>query len=363
MRSALVLYVFYVIGFIISLVFVFSEKKTYREGYLSILSFTILALFFMFLVSLRPLDAGNDTYRYASTFDQLVDLETAKDVGEDYFGNSELGFWPFSYFFKAIGFDASMYLFSIATISFFLMAICARKIASDLNINFVFLFYCCLGSYLIVYLGNHVRASLAVPLVYLMFCSWREKNIRSSMLFGVGSIVLHYSSFLSFPFLAISSFRGRLFWGGFIIAMFLFSSFIYELVMSFSGLIPFISSKVDLYFAFKKEAEFDSIYGLTNFKIITFLILVIFVGFRDGFWSKLSFYWYGVILGCSVVPQVSERIFPFLLFVLPFALYETLSDRYSEKMVVLAIFSFFLLNLFLVFYSDSALYTLSLEFL
>ncbi|MEY8200033.1 MAG: EpsG family protein [Colwellia sp.] len=319
----------------------------------------VVVLFFSILISFRPLDAGNDTSRYASTFDQLIDFLSAHSVGEDYFGNTELGFWPFSYLIKMMGFDSSGFIFVIGCLSLSLIIMYSVLISREGNREFSIILFSLLGSYIVVYLGNHVRASLAIPLVFIMFC-WVGSQRRLATMSGIIALLFHFSSIFAFPFLILRNKLNRSFWIAYILAMYLLSKFVLGVVLIVSPYLPFLGKKIELYFLFNKVAEFDSIFSLTNFKILSLLVGMIFVLKSNTIWARLSFYLYGLILALSIVPQVSERIFPFLMFVLPVALYDGLKLHFDNSMVALIMFLVFSLNLALVFSAESARYTLAL---
>ena len=333
----------------------------------TILITTLLIFFVTIFIGLRPLDAGNDTIRYAFTYLQLNSWTTAPEIGSRFFGSIEPFYWYFAYSVKLFGADIQFFLIISILLSTFLTFIAIKSIDSkkiDLNtaLLLTLLVFC---TYSIVYLSNHMRASIAIPLCLASFIfATRNKGIISLLLIAI-AIGFHNSALLIVPALILgfninpsNTRREKTFIILFLITCFLLSS---SITTIFQTTIPILSENAihKIYIYTNNQFDIQSVYTSKNFYFIILHIFV-FIMLKH---EKVHFYAYYVlslILVLSPIPILADRYFAYLMPLLPALLYLSLSTRYSQTATVLILSAFYLISALALVFTSSVIYNLGI---
>ena len=364
--------VFFLLLVMASLLSVFLILSSYKASWF-FWYYNTLAFFsvFLFYVALRPVDAGNDTAAYVNTYDALYSLSSAWKTGASYYGSQDLLFWPLAYLLKIVGVSKESFILVISMLSALLLWISFSFYVSTLGIKRHYsslLIFLVLQSYAIVYLGNHVRSSLALPFVifFFSFLGVGRYFIASIFLALAGSI--HFSNVIFVPLLMIHFFflRGGAGIGGKHYFFALVCAVIFSMLVP--EIIPKISGASNLYFQAKFQAysekvfEIESIYSAVTFwQLIAFAFVFLWAG-SDKRYAPY-FYCLCVVIAISFLPKVAERYFIHALFLAPPLFYVGVSKKFGGNVAVLGLSSFYALLGALVITRGSVVYTLGISVL
>lgn len=345
---------------------VLSKKASWLFWYFNTLAFFVAFLFF---IALRPFDAGNDTSAYVNTYDALYSFSSAWETGANYYGSQDPLFWPLVYLLKAAGVSGEDFILVVSMLSGFLLWLSFSFYVSKLGIKYhysSFFVFLVLQSYAIVYLGNHVRSSLALPFVifFFSFVATGRYYLAAVFLTLAGSI--HFSNIVFVPLLLIAflffrdgkDIRGKHYFFSLVCAVF-FSILVPEIL-------PKISGASNLYFQAKFQAysekvfEIESIYSAVTFwQLIAFSFIFLWLGADKS--HAPYFYCLCVVIAISFLPKVAERYFVHALFLAPPLLYVGIRKKFGEKKAFLGLSSFYALLGALVISRGSVVYTLGIS--
>lgn len=145
-------------------------------------------------VAMRPLDAGNDTIGYISTYVQLDDISSSWQVGALIYGNTEILWWPLQSVLRHF-LSPRAWLIANYVLVFVLAALLYRRAAKPSGIHSG-IFALAFLTFFLVYTGNIMRQALAAPIGALgLFLFFERRFVRASILIAI-SIGLHWSSII-----------------------------------------------------------------------------------------------------------------------------------------------------------------------
>lgn len=336
------------------------------------LTLSLLLFLYFNIVAFRPLDAGNDTRGYVRVFDAIDNADSAHELGAKLYGSKEFIFWRSVSCLKYFTSNSRVFIFFTSALSLLLVLLCSRKACVDYCRGELYLYpafcLCTYYAYCLVYFGNHLRASIAIPICVLAMLL--RLNGRSIFWPGVCFFVgfgMHLSTIFFVPFLFVkkahslhNSVRFRLLvfillalaW---VLGFYFFKFFNHELLST-----EHFGLKNKLHLYINHEFNGFSIYGSVTFWFVTASVLSILV-FGLSRIHLITFYNYGLVLFTAQVPKVSERFLPFILTILPIALYVALRLRLGVKASVIIITILYALFGILVALTDSAAHTLGLN--
>ncbi len=286
----------------------------------------VLPVFFygFVLVAMRPLDAGNDTVGYISTYNKLDHIADAWNVGASIYGNTEILWWPLQnvlrYFLSPRAWLIANYLFVFALAALF-YGVTARPFGIHAG-----LFALAFLTFFLVYTGNIMRQALATPIGALgLFLFFERRFLRASMLITV-AIGLHWSSiiFLAAPLFTLRVFdRDGVYLGLPLLALATstLSSSLIGHVVSLLG-IPGISDKFILYFLQGHQSHIEAIWKTANFWICTVSSAAFLLIDRPSRSITRALHKFTLLLLSLVLfgissADFSERYMPYLLLIFP----------------------------------------------
>ncbi len=288
--------------------------------------FLVLPVFFMggILIGLRPLDAGFDTPHYVEAWLALEDFDSARAVGAEIYGNSELLWWPLQSLFREF-FSPQGWLFFNYTLVFLSVFWVYRTLGPRYSVN-PLIFALVFLTYFFVYSGNAIRQALALPLGVLAFCWWFDRRYARALLALALSVGLHWSSlvFIVAPLLSLPVLRRQsvmLLLPGLALLATFFLDDIARLLVYAVGL-PELIEKYQLYFEEGRESHIGVVWKQLNFWLCGGVSLVFLWVCKPSGYASLSLHLYVVLFlslmlfGISV-SDVSERFFPALFLVMP----------------------------------------------
>lgn len=331
----------------------------------------LLLSLFVCIIASRPLGAGNDTPGYVRVFERLSGLGTATEVGASEYGNQEFIFWKVSALFKYFCDNPSIYIAFFSLCSFAFVVGCVRLVCRR-YCDHEFLLYpafclCVYLSYCLVYFGNHLRASVAIPISILAILLRMEKRWAFALLCFVVAFGFHISVIFLLPLFVFSGYfpdgdsrRARVY----AILAFVLSgvsgSLFFDVIDPnwFEFKLFGLGGKVNLYLS--HDFNLNSIYETFNFWFVGVSVLCcVFLGL-----GRLHFvviYFYCLVLFFAPVPKVSERFFPFALILLPVVSYLSLRQRFGVRASIVAVSTVYAFFGTLVAFTESAVYTLGLN--
>lgn len=281
-------------------------------------------LYGFILVAMRPLDAGNDTIGYISTYNQLDDIAGAWRVGALVYGNTEILWWPLQsvlrHFLSPRAWLIANYIFV-----FVLAALLYGKAARPSGVHSG-IFALAFLTFFLVYTGNIMRQALATPIGALGLLLFFERRfLRASLLIAV-AIGLHWSSiiFLAAPIFALRMFdRNGIYLGLPILALAastLSSSIIGHIVDLLA--VPGISDKFTLYFLLGRQSHIEAIWKTANFWICIVSSAAFLLIDRPSRSASRALHKFTLLLLSLVLfginsADFSERYMPYLLLILP----------------------------------------------
>ncbi|MEY8241318.1 MAG: EpsG family protein [Cycloclasticus sp.] len=286
---------------------------------LTILSVAVAFSFFMYVVGFRELTAGNDTIRYIITFINLDGVFTARDTGEDIFGNTEPLFWPIMAGVKVFADEPEVFIIITSFLSYILSLGAIYLICERLTLNqhhsqiAVFSMAILFSLYEIVYFGNHIRASLAVPLSIIAICLY-EKNDHKYWLLLCLATSIHYSALviLLYPLLEIclKQKHGAKYLAGGVGFTFLFINQLVDAAIISTD--EYVEGKANIYLNGGLETAIKSIYLMSSTWVILLIAIssILNAGIKKG---KITLFFLILVLVTSYFPTISIRFFPFLL--------------------------------------------------
>lgn len=330
---------------------------------------TILALFyFLFLsvIGFRDFSAGNDTIRYVYAFEKLTDISSSREVGMVFFGNSELLFWPLAALLKSIVDDARFFLVATSTFSFFSSLWAFYSIGKNLlemdkyrsleiaAVSCVIAF----SIYQLVYFGNHIRASVAIPIACVSLSLAGEKRLQSVLLMALAA-GFHSSVLLLYPVLLYAMFghyKIHTFFLIFIIGFIGASNIEYFYpLFSFLGL----DMKVNLYVSEKVETQIESIFLMSSTWVILLLGAVSTLVTNERY-RVITSLLIILVVALSVMPIVSVRYFPVLLLIAIPGVISVLDKYFGKRLSTIGLFFCICITNYVMLSSDSVKYTLGL---
>lgn len=344
---------------------------SHAKKFITILFGTIIFAFYIWLIGFRDFNAGGDTLRYVTTYMQLKSLTSAASVGEIFYGNTEILWWPLQSIIKSIGFGPRAWLVINSTAVFFLVAYAYHLMSkvygfSWLIFPFVFL------TYYAVYSGNTIRQAIAVPLVLAAMYFFFERKWLLGLPLLLLAIGLHWSAIFSvlILFFLVKFLSSRYLLlatpiiGG-------FSSALINIIISTTLSLmnsPELDAKYNLYFTSNHSEYIGSIWLSFNFWLCTLvssLYLYIYAGRKSHnilLCSYTSFFLALILFGANF-PGFSERFFPYILVALPamvFLIFKSFGISATSRYLGLAL-AFGILG-GVVFSTYSAKFTLGYSF-
>ena len=348
-----------------------NQRRTNFTAYW-LVGFLLLLALYINIVSLRPLDAGNDTSQYVRVFNCLGDVESASASGYKIYGNKELLFWKVAACLKYFIDDPRIFIFIVSICSLFLVVLCVRTAfvhyCKDEAYLYPTLSLCTYYAYCLVYFGNHLRASVAIPLCALaMLLQLQRHHTFWSMVCLMLGLGMHISAIFFIPFIFLTKWlptrntlRFRILLVATLALIWISGKifFYYFQPENFGFKLLGIKDKVLLYST--HEFNLNSIYETAMFWVITIPMLAsILLGVSRIHY--ISIYIYSLILFTAPVAKVSERFFPFILIFLPFTLYISIRGHFNTKNSVIIVSIIYAVLGILVSLTDSAIHTLGLN--
>ncbi len=372
MEKIIIIYLFaFIVFFILSFSLKVKERNFLFVSQIILCFFTFM--FYIYLIGFRPPTAGNDTPRYVSAFNDINDFHSAPEIGYLDFGNREPGFWYLAAFIKFFSSDPQSFLIFHAILVFILLAISYYFFLKRFNLQ---KFYCTavsivLLTYFVVYTGNTLRQILIIPLVYLALLFFYERKYTIAIFILGISTTIHISaiavlplflillnSYLGFALIIISLI--------FIVSLFQNPEILIQFIGQFSEIQTFLIEKIRIYTQNKFALEnYQYIFQVKNFWFLFFFFLVFLIGyyllrqvkFKEKNFSnillKISLYFFLILIVFYNYPQIGDRIFPFLFYLIP--LY-VISLR--KSIVLLLYLMVLFINLIVLFITPSVRYTL-----
>jgi len=300
------------------------EKAPHARTVINCCRLFVVFVHALLLAGLRPPNLGSDTPTYVFGYNNLVDFASAHDVGEAYFGNTEILFWPFQALFKFFGVESQTWLAINFSIVFFLVL----ALYAFINLRgqrSIFLFCLLFFTYEIVYLGNIMRQALAMPMVFMaVYFLYRRSFLTAAAVFFLAT-GFHWSalSFLLCVPISFFDLRSRKHIGIALLAAFAAGGLVASVVSS--GWIEFapIATKADFYTS--NVSHVESIFATFNFWYCL-LIAVLLVATRPSFFPPQPVVCGFVVsvlmvLAGTGVTDISERHMPYALLFSPVIFY------------------------------------------
>lgn len=331
---------------------------------LCVLSAYLVGLYF---IGLRPVNGGSDTPKYVRTFLALRDVASAHSIGVQYFGNTELLFWPAQALWRPFIDSGSMWLVWIYTLTFGLSGLAYSRISKESGAPAV-IFVMLLFSYEAVYFGNIIRQAISFPIGILGTYCFRRRSYGMAALMMVLSVGLHWSSatFFMLPVIRILRINSRTRVIIFFVACVAISHLILLATQRFGALggLMTLSDKAAYYS--QGITNFGEVYRTYNFALSVLLALAFVASFNlFAEWPIVSgcFLLFSAMVFMGVnVPTLSERFITNQLFFAPFVIWACL-QQFTPRWGVLnrvLLASVFVAMGILVFSQNSSLYTLGL---
>lgn len=338
------------------------------------ITFTVILIFYLlgsYFIGLRSLDAGFDTPSYVRSFLEIDDIFSAREVGINTFGNTELLYWPVQSFLKNFIPDPQSWLFLQYSITFLFISLSYKYLVKDTFVP-MFIFVFVLLTFDLVYFGNALRQGLAFPIGVISIYFFIHRKYFTYLLLVFLSISLHWSSliFLLAPLFQLILNQKRLFLLLFYLVLPILSFSIINIAYHLSQFlgIDVLVIKFELYL--HRETHFGSLYSLVNFWYCIFFASLV-VLFNNVFKQYRMLYLLHtlflslILIGVSV-PDLSERFLYSYIFLTPMITYIFIFKILPLKQDVLNIFLlsisyilFFILLGFFVLRNESARITLA----
>ncbi|MEW9624533.1 EpsG family protein [Rhodanobacter geophilus] len=343
-----------------------SERVNGRRvfDWLCVLAAYIVGLYF---IGLRPINGGSDTPKYVTTFMALRDVATAHAIGIQYFGNTEVLFWPLQALWRPFINSGSLWLVLVYTLTFGLSGIAYSRMSKESGAPAV-IFVMLLFSYEAVYFGNIIRQVMSYPIGIVGVYYFHRRSYTLAALLVVLAIGLHWSSiiFLLLPgiwALRINSKSRAII---FFVACVALSHLILLLAQRMGALGGLMSISDKAAYYSQGVTNFGEIYHTFNFALSVLLILIFVISFDLVVeWPVVSacfLLFSGMVLVGVSVPTLSERFITNQLFFAPLMSWAFLQRFVPRagilKRVILA--SVFIAMGVLVFSQESSTYTLGL---
>lgn len=358
---------------ILSVLVIFPGREFFSIGARSKTSVVIILiglpvlLYGIYLAGLRPEDAGNDTPRYVRTFENLEGPSTARAVGTQYYGNTELLIWPAQSLLRPF-LSSRAWLVTNFVLVYILCYVYYSRAAKSISVSpaifsFVFL------TFFLVYSGNTMRQVLAIPIGALGFHLYRVGHRPRAIILIALAIGFHWSTII---FAAAPLFSSRIFkWRFSYIAIpaiaLVFSALAPEII---GAIVRFVNiseftDRFELYFREGRVSHVGAVWLTANFWICTICSFGFLGLCREGDFKGASLHAYTtlaltvMLLGITNA-DFSERYMPYVLLVIPLQLAAMLSKAKVPPAVKnVAFVSCFLVLSMLVLFSESAQQTLS----
>lgn len=323
--------------------------------------------FFIYVVGFRSILAGFDTINYVIAFEALDSILHARGVGEDVFGNTEPLFWLFMAVIKKITNDVRVFLLVVSVISYILSFWAVYLITRKLNVEkyylqtVIFSLVIMFSVYQIVYFGNQIRASLAIPLAVISICFYEVKN-RNYWIYFVLAVGIHYSAFIIvlfpiFDLLLKNKSRIRILAIGSLLC-FLFLSGFSDLALQVGD--EYVKKKAYLYMDGGLETSIKSIFLMSSTWVIVLIAIasLLKTGISNG---KIPLFFIIIIFITSSHSIMAVRFFPFLLLTsIPGFIYLMIQLFGVNKGVVVLSLNIILVT-YIMFESEAVIRTLGLD--
>lgn len=327
-----------------------------------------LPIFFygFILVAMRPLDAGNDTVGYISTYNQLDGIASSWRIGALNYGNTEILWWPLQSVLRNV-LSPRAWLIANYFFVFVLTALFYRTAARPSGIRSG-IFALAFLTFFLVYTGNIMRQALAAPIGALGFFLFFERRIVIAGSLVALAIGLHWSSivFLAAPLFALRLFNKD---GIYLclpvlaLAASVLSSSVIGHIVGLLG-IPGITEKFTLYFQQGHQSHIEAIWKTANFWICTASSTAFLLMDRPSRSESQALHKFTLLLLSLVLfginsADFSERYMPYLLLIVPLqAALVAMRLRASQTIRNFAYIGFFLLIGALVLLAKSSQHTL-----
>lgn len=338
------------------------------KGRLNLLLFVVLPIFFygLFLVGFRSENAGNDTPRYVATFMNLDGIATARTIGTQYYGNTELLLWPFQSLLQPI-FSVQGWLVANYCLVFFLAYIYYRGVTKSLGASSA-IFALAFLTFFLVYTGNTMRQVLAIPIGALGFHLFRQGNFARAFLVLTIAIGFHWSAvmLLLAPIFSLNIFRRDRVYFLIPMVVLLLSTVMSEvmgILVSVANIAAF-TDRYDLYFSDSHVSHIDYVWKTVNFWICAITSMLFLVLCRPSDYKSRSLHQYTVLFISLVFfgiqnSDFSERYMPYILLVLPLQMAMLVGKLPAPVFVKNVVFlGYFLFLGIFVFFAKSSQLTL-----
>ncbi len=315
--TLIVPYILASIFFVIANISSYTISKNIKRLF-SVYCVLFFFIFLFFFIGGKPVNAGNDTILYLSSYGNLDSYYNAFFKSDNYYGGGEYLFWTLAYFFKSFGLDFSSYFHAYVLFFAILYFLWLKRVAENdeavLCISITFFLLC----YFLLFLSNAMRQVSATPFVLFAILYYGNRNYFLYLLFSFIAIGLHLSSIILFLYplfylLSIKVKKRTLFYT--VLFLFVFSFFT-EVVVSLLTKIDLLglSNKVSLYS--EEQGVFNVlVYKTFNFWLVTFIYVCSYFSkyFSKELFKQLSFFMSFVYL-TSQYPEVGQRfmITPYL---------------------------------------------------
>ncbi|WP_434212110.1 EpsG family protein [[Pseudomonas] boreopolis] len=333
-----------------------------------LLFFVVLPIFIygLYLVGFRPETAGNDTPRYVATYRNLSGFHNARDVGNSYYGNSELLLWPFQSLFKPF-LSVRGWLIANYCLVFFLVYVYYRRVGKSLHLASS-IFALVFMTFFLVYAGNTMRQVLAIPIGALGFHLYRRGNVLAAILTLCVAIGFHWSAtvLILAPIFSLGLFRRDKIY--FLVPPLaaLASTVLYDVIGTLVHVlnIAAFTDRFDLYFAEGHISHVGQVWKTTNFWICSLTSFVFLLVCRPSRYDDKSLHQFTLLFLTLMLfgmsnADFSERYMPYILLVVPFQVAMIIDRLPIASFIKNAIFlGFFLILAVLVFSSQSSQRTL-----
>jgi len=346
-----------------------NDKLIYYFGAIGL----IASIYFygLYFIGYRGLDAGYDTLNYITAFQNINGIFGAREIGEKFYGNTELFYWPLQAIFKYFIKEPRCWLILNYTIVFLLSLVVTRIFVNNKKIPFIIFIYIFL-TYDLVYYGNIMRQSISFPLGLLSIYYLVNKRYLAYLLLLTLAVSLHWSSiiFVFAPFFLIIRNLNRLELTIIYGLVALVSTWVLDLGYLFVRWLGAdeIAARFELYFT--RQQEFiGNLYSHYNFWYCLILSILVIITNKHYKQFKALYVTHNLliffILAGISTPIFSERLYPIYIFISPMIIYIyffdilKLSKLRTESYIKVFMFNaFFLILGALVLSSRSAHITL-----
>lgn len=333
---------------------------------MAVVTYVISFGFFMYVVGFRELNAGNDTINYVITFIALDGVLTAREIGESIFGNGEPLFWVLVAVLKLFTSNPKMFVILTSCLSYLLSSyaiyLVVKRTLTGVTAVYMTVFSLAVlfAIYEIVYFGNHIRASIAIPLAIISVCYYEQRE-KKSLVFFTLALSIHYSSIILILYPILDRVLDRKLGVKYVLIA---SAFVYLASHLFIDLVllvdeDYLRQKSNLYLDGNVEAAITSIFSMSSTWVIFFIALASLIN-TGVFKGKPVFFFLIIILVFSSFPLISIRFYPFLLMLSVPGFIDLLINRLGISVGIFVTALSIILVTYIMFGSQSVIHTLGL---